>query len=88
MRFLLPVMEAELLHEAKPDLIRRHHHVDLCEHCGESSIGSLLFPRYFWLTGDRLYNRFMLDIDFLFRLDVSQLWMGILPTVPQFYNRQ
>jgi len=86
--FLLPVMEAELLHEGKPDMIRRHRHVDLREHCGESSVGFFLFSKIFWLIVDGLNNRLMLDVNFLFQLDVSQLWMGILPTVRQFYNRQ
>jgi hypothetical protein len=86
-RFLLPVMEAELEHEANPGLIRRHRNVDLREHCGKCQT-SVLFSAavYVWLTGDGLHGRLLLDVTFLLRLDVPPLWVGIMWPMPRFHN--
>jgi hypothetical protein len=72
--FLLKLLQVELEHEAKPDLIRRRRDPDVRDTCGE-----LL---YFIILCIKLITvRLLLDLAVFRGVDVSVLWVGSMQRV-------
>jgi hypothetical protein len=69
--FLLSLLQAEVEHEAQPDLIRRHRHPDVRDLCGKRYV-------YVSPTMDLIGYRLLLDITVFGGVDVSILWVGNL----------
>jgi hypothetical protein len=72
--FLLKLLQAELEHEAKPNLIRRRRDPDVRDTCGE-----LLY--FIILCIKLIIVRLLLDLVVFRRMDVSVLWVGSMQRV-------